>query len=232
MAKKPTDGEILEGFPKDGEVIEPDDPPVAEGEPGKKPAAATPPVDPMQILQDEMKSLRQEQAALRKENQELRTPKQKPQEEPEIDFEKAIFDDPKGTLEAYGRKIRKEITEDLRTQYTRDQNERAFWDSFYKKHSDLGEDRDLVQATLNGNMDALADMRAEDAGDKLADLTRERIMRYTGGKPAPGKKTVVEGAQRPAERPKPPEENTVRSLTDILRQRRESRRASGKAITA
>lgn len=160
-----------------------------------------------------------------------KTPTKEP--EPEPDWEKLMYDDPKGFVNRVKADVRKEITADLGGQYQKDIGEREFWGEFYSEHEDLKEDKDMVRMVLANNLKDLGDLPVSQAKKRLADLTRERIMRYTGDRKKDdvdkSKKVRVEGAGGPKAPVKTEEDSKVVTLSDIIRARRAKR---NKAATA
>lgn len=182
---------------------------------------------------DDVADLREEMRQMRLENEQLRRaiPPAAPVQPPaaavdpmsEVDWETELFRDPSGTLKRYGEIIEKKVTNKLTTQYQQEQGTQRFWTQFYGANADLKDDHDLVQAMLSANMHVLANMPVNDAIAKLADLTRERILRYS--KKSTGRKAVVEGNNPPQPRARPQEPtDKVVTLGDILKSRREARR--------
>lgn len=224
LEKAKEDGLVV-GLPEDGSEIENPDEQVAEPEAAK-------PAKPERDLAAEFDAMQRELARLQGENAALRTPKPKVVQQPEPDWEDLLFTDPKAAVSLIKKTIRDELTSELTTTYKRDQGEKAFWDDFYKAHDDLKDDDDLVRATLNKNLSDLADLPVKKAAEKLAELTRERIMRYTGNNPKGGKKAVTEGAGQPTKGKVEPEKPKVVTLSDIIRARRAKRNGGGKAATA
>lgn len=151
----------------------------------------------------------------------------------ERDWEQLIFEDTKNAIKLLRQDIRAEITTELRGEYQRDMSDRQFWDGFYRDNQDLKDDDDLVKATLGKNMQALAPLPVSEASKKLADLTRERILRYKGGEVEKknNKKVVTEGSGGPGEKKPVKEESKILSLGDVIRARRAAR-SKGKAVTA
>jgi hypothetical protein len=178
----------------------------------------------------ELRAMEQKLARLEGENAALRAPKAPPKKEEEPDWEELLFTDPKQAVSLLKKTIREEITSEVTSAYKKDQGERDFWGSFYKEHDDLKDDDDLVKATLTKHLSELADLPVKKASERLAELTRERIMRYTGQNPKGGKKAVTEGAAPPSPGKKEPEKAKVVTLSDIIRARRAKR--VNKATTA
>lgn len=179
-----------------------------------------------ETIEERLARLEGENAALRAGlSRPQPTPAPRAEPEPEPDWEKLMFDDPKKFVGELSGRISKQVVTDLGGKYQKDQGEKDFWREFYDEHDDLKEDRDLVQATLNSNIAALGDLPVSQAKKKLADLTRERILRYTGKqeKNDKGKKARVEGVGSPKTPQKQPEPPKVVTLSDLLKARRANR---------
>ena len=182
---------------------------------------------------DELAALRAENDRLRQQNEVYRSqtpppaPKPAPTEE-EVDWEELLFRDPKAALDLRDARLEKK----LRSQYTQDQSDKEFWADFYKKHKDLSGEDDLVKMTMQSHFAEIGNLPVAVAMDKLADLTRERIMRYSG-KPRARKKGQAEGATAPAppRRVAPPDEGSdkVTTMADVLRRRRLKRMGGNQA---
>lgn len=153
------------------------------------------------------------------------TPKTLPGPDPDEEwmkskqFEEDLFKDPAGTMERRDKIVAKRIKHELQTEYQRDQGTVRFWDNFFQKYPDLKADRDLVEITLNSNLADLANIRVDESYEKLAELTRARILRYAGGK-SRKPKAIVEGADPP--KPKVAEEDRPQntSLGSVIRNMR------------
>ena len=148
--------------------------------------------------------------------------------EQEIDWDKEFYTSPKAALERHAEIVERRVTQQLEGRYQRDRSTQAFWDQFYDKHKDLKQDHDLVDLTLKSNLAEMSSMPVPQAMDRLAELTRDRILRYAGGKRAP--KAKVEGAGGAPSAPKPVQaDDQVLSITDLIRQRRDRRRKAAGA---
>ena len=153
-------------------------------------------------------------------------------EEEEVDWDNLIFTDPKKALDLTAERVRREVTRELRGEYQREQSTTRFWTEFYKKNDDLKADKDIVEMMLSKHMADLADVPVDKAMEKLADLTRERVMKYSNNRGGQRKRTraVTTGASngaRPAAA-KSDVKATASSLTSIIKNRRELRRSGGK----
>lgn len=203
--------------------------PPSNDPPNDPPSDPSDPPDPMAALREEVESLK---AELRK-RPAAATPPPAPKEDPSdeyADFEREFFENPAEAIRRRDERLTKKIQQQLTSEYQRAQSQREFWSKFYDQNQDLKEDDDLVQATLQKNLSKLQDMPVEDATKRLADLTRERIARYSGGKVPSGKGRGVEGNDPPRPPAPPKKEDTRKTLSDLVRERKQQRRA--KAQTA
>ncbi len=203
-------------------------------EPGNPPADAPPP--PPQTMEERMARMEERLAAASRENELLRrsippaAPKAEaaPKPEPEPDWETELFQDPAGTLKKFGDRVAKNVETKLRGDYDREKGTERFWNGFFEANPDLKNDRDIVEMTLSKNLPQMANMPVSDAMEKLADLTRQRIMKYS--KPPSGRKASVEGgeAPQPASEPQEPGEPVTqkRSISQLIRDRRMRRRGT------
>jgi hypothetical protein len=219
------------GFPKHGD-------PAPEGDPANLP----PEVDEVEEGEEEeseeveepdpVAALRSEVEALKADNEQLR--KQMPPAQPKpvatppagktkTAWSSLLFSNPDDAVEKIKAEAKAEALEEIRGEYTKDQNAKKFWADFYRKNKDLEDDHDLVELTLNSNLNKLANVPVERAMKELADLTRERIIRYAGGVKGKTRKTLVEGDRGPPSRPAPKPEAQVHSLSEVIRNRRKSR---------
>lgn len=220
-------------FPKDGDPA-PDDTPLdpnAQVDPDDEPEEEEP-EDPLKALQkqldDQKRTHADEMAALRRQ---IPPPQPKPTPEApkgdETDWDSLMFSNPKQAVALIKKQAKEETQAELRAEYNREQGTQKFWNSFYAKHKEFNrdQDHDLIELTLNSNLPNLANIPVTEALDKLADLTRDRILRYAGGKPR-SKKAVVEGAEPPTPRG-PPRATDKRpaSLSDVIAKRKDVRRA-------
>lgn len=216
------------GFPNDGDEFE-----GAPPNPAPAPAPAPQP--------DPMVDVRARMDRLERENQDLRrmippaAPKPTPalteqgDEFDAVDWDKELFANPKDALKKAMTMTAVSVEKKLRAEYQRDRGTSQFWDKFYAKHPDLRDDHDLVEVTLNSNLPDLANIRVDDAYTRLAELTRERILRYTGGAVRKNPKARAEGGSGgpPVGGAPAPKQDEVKvtSLSQFVRSRREKRRA-------
>jgi hypothetical protein len=228
MARRPKKSD-QGGFPEDGDQMNVDPPePRPEDQPDEpdEEPEEEPEDDPVATMQKQIDQMKVDHA---KEMADLRrtippvTPKEPKEEKPKTSYKDLIFTDPDKAVEQIQKDAVEQATTQLRGQYERDQGQKRFWEGFYEKHKDLKDDKDLVELTLNSNLPSLANIPVDDAMKKLADLTRERIIRYSGGTKRNGKKAVVEGNSPPSERRAPAIGAEVTSLGDVIRARRRKR---------
>jgi hypothetical protein len=185
--------------------------------------------DDKPLTRAEAKAIQREMDALKQTNAALirQAPPREPEpdeDEDETDWDTIIFSNPKEAVRMIKEQTRKEVSRELRGEYQKDQGEKEFWADFNKSHPDLKEDRDLVEIELSKNMKKLDDMPVKKAMDELADLTRKRIMRYSGGKARTKSRAIAEGAGAPSARKAPQEKKRATTLSDVLRARAETRR--------
>lgn len=180
------------------------------------------PVDPaLKAVQDQLAATQRELDNVRRQIPPPQPKFQQQEEEP--DWDKLLYDDPKKAMQLHGEMIARRVTQDLTTRYERDKGTDKFWNNFYEKHKDLKPDDDLVKVLLQANLASLANIPVDEAMDKLADLTRDRILRYSGGRAPSGKKVRVEGAEPPSSKKPEPDTNKPTSLSDIIKARRTKR---------
>jgi hypothetical protein len=227
---KNPDEDVLSGFPSHGDPLLVDPP--------ADPAPADP--APAPAPNDELRTLRERLDRTENELNQLRraTPPPvvksvaPPNPDDEVDWDQEFFTSPKKALAKHKELVRKEITQDLESRYQRDRSTQVFWDDFYEKHKDLKTDHDLVDLTLKSNLAEMSAMPVAKAMERLADLTRERILRYSGNAKPRTPKAKVEGASNPAGGSRPaasPTENKVMSISELIRVRKDTRRRAAGA---
>lgn len=221
-------------FPDDGDVYEdpnnPQDPP--EDSPVDPPAPN--PANELAALNDRLARQERELEELRK-----RTPPPTPKDpapRPQADdfnWDEELFRNPRKTLEKHGQMVAEQVTKQLTSQYQRDRGTQKFWEEFYEKHPDLKQDHDLIEVTLNSNLSKLATMQVPDAIERLAELTRDRILRYAGGaaksRTPRARAEGAKGTVSPTP-PKEPEAPKILSISEILRKRKDDRRKKAAGV--
>lgn len=213
-----------------GDAYDPDLEEDHDEEDQPEPQAKDPTAERFERMERELELMRRENDDLRRRNPVEPVVRQPAEPEDETDWDELIFKDPKQAVKLIKEQARKEITTELRREYTQEQGTNQFWTDFYNDNPDLKEDDDLVQTMLNSNLAKLGGMPVKKAMDELADLTRKRIMRYSNGKGRrPGNRAVAEGASPPRPgRPAPDAEKVV-TLSDIIKNRKANRRKAASA---
>lgn len=231
MPKKPTEEEVLNGGP--GEEPGEDLPKKKKNDPPNKDIKT---VDPISLLAEQVKSLAEDVRQIRKNPPKAKedTSPKKPKEEDEPNWETLMFEKPGEAARLIRDGAAKEAEDKLRKEYQADQKRRDFWNGFYKDNPDLKDDDDIVQLTMTQNLEELQDMPVEKAAVRIAELTRERILRYSKGNNKVQKKVEVEGASSPKPGEQDNEEDDVKitSISDLIKRRRELRRKSGRIAAA
>lgn len=156
-----------------------------------------------------------------------------PAPKPKRDWEKMLFEDTENAVKTLTADITDEVTSKLTGAYQADVGLKEFWRDFWDENKDLKKDQDgdIAEIILNRNYKAMADLPVSEAIKKLGDLTRERIMKYTGAKkkePDPKEKARAEaGGERKPPKAEP-EEDKIVSLGDLIKARRANRLAAVK----
>ena len=126
----------------------------------------------------------------------------------DYDYSTLLFTDPAGSL----NKFKNDLIEEITGMYNANESQKAFWKGFYSDNEDLVGSEFLVESVLNKNMQSWEKLLPSDASKKLADASREHIIKFrrsgntgTGGggdifegpstktKGAPKKKATIEG---------------------------------------
>lgn len=185
-------------------------------------------------LQDRVSKQDEELARLRNKPPEKTDLRPNPKVDA-IDWETELFTNTNEAIKKLTAQIRQEVAGELTQSYRKDQGEKQFWTDFYKSNKDLKEDTDddLVKAMLAKHYNELADLPTKKAGSRLAELTRERIMQYTGKTPKGSGRAVAEGSSQGTSGTKSDEEPPKpATLSDIIRARRAKRYSKQKATAA
>jgi hypothetical protein len=138
---------------------------------------------------------------------------------PEDDLAQLLFTEPQKAIAKIREQVGQEIEGKLTQKYVQDQNNIKFWSAFDERFPDLKGDRDMVEMLMNQNLSTLANIPVEDAMEKIAELTRSRIQRYTKSRPK-GPRPFAEGANPPMPPRQQEEDEKPPSLSDIVRRRR------------
>lgn len=156
------------------------------------------------------------------------------QEPPVKGYDTLLFENP---TEAVNR-LKSEITAEVTSLYQQDKAQTDFWNGFYSKNQDLDRQDDdmLVRGVLQQNWNSLHALPPQEAAERLANLTRRQILRYSQkakledeSTPNPATRTFVEPASHPSPRPAPRAvDEGPATLTDVIKARRAAR-ARGRA---
>jgi seryl-tRNA synthetase len=138
---------------------------------------------------------------------------------PPEDLGQLLFNEPNKALKRIREEVGQEIEQKLTRRYQQDQNNIRFWNTFDEQFPDLKNDRDLVELTMNANLSELANIPVESAMERIAELTRDRIQRYTKSRPQ-GRRPFAEGASPPMPPRQQQEEEKPPSLSELVRRRR------------
>lgn len=164
-------------------------------------------------------------------------PKSTPDPEPVKgpDWGNMIFDDPQRFVNEFGEHIRKTTIDEMKGQYSADQQMRDFWTEFYRENDDLREFDWVVRASLGRHSSELMDLPIARAVTKLGELSRGDIVGLAGkfakAEEKPSRATVESGRPSHAPAPAPDigsgeqaEAGNVQSISGVLRARKAARR--------
>lgn len=161
----------------------------------------------------------------------------KPQEP---DLNTLWFENPSKAAELIEQKTYQRVrTEYEEREKAREQQQALdrFFDGFYRKNDDLRDDDWVVKGVMQEHFEDLADLPTVKAQEKLADLTRERIIRLTRkvktSDTTRSRQTLAEPASgERAPRPAPTEDAGPGSLGDVIRERAARRQAAARGRVA
>lgn len=216
------------GFPEHGdEFIETQNDP-GDSNDTPEPNAQEPPerqAPAKTALEIRLEAIEAENAELKKRIPPVQPKAPAAEADPEPDWETLMFKDPREAMRLHGERITKQVTTQLRGEYQREQGHATFWSEFYAANPDLKDDKDLVQVTLNSNLSSLANVPTKKAMEQLAELTRDRILRYSGKAPGskPKPKARAEGAASPTPKPAPAPASNVTSISSLVKARKAKR---------
>lgn len=153
-----------------------------------------------------------------------------PAKQAEPDINTLWFENPAKAQEIIEQRIYQKVT----GEYQRDQATRQFFDGFYRANDDLRGDEWLVNAVFSESFGDIADMPISKAQEKLAELTRERILKLTrkakvNEEPTRSRAAMVEPAsgERTPRRVKEEEDEGPKSMADVIRERAKAKAAAG-----
>lgn len=148
------------------------------------------------------------------------------------EIETLIFTNPREALTRFGKSLAAQITGSLRSEYTRDQAQAAFWNDFYAAEGKHLKKADrIVKAVMADHMDVLSTMTVAQAKKTLADLTDKELQSLLNDagyskKIDTNDKTQVEGTAKTSKKAeeKKVDEKELGSLSAIVKKRQEARR--------
>lgn len=159
-------------------------------------------------------------------------PKEQPKSggDPNDDLETSLFTNPKEAIERIIATAVQQATNSIRGETAITNAQNAFWTNFYEAHPELKGDDLVVKAVMNRDFAELKPLKVADAIKKLGEATQKYLLeRGVTRKPAK-KGGEIEGGNEPGRRKSDTDENSTRadvpSLTDVLKQRRQDRKAA------
>lgn len=145
------------------------------------------------------------------------------------DYSNVLHEDPNQALEHLAGEIEDRTMERARSEYAAHEGQQTFWREFYERHPTLRAHRETVAQMLSEHWNELADMPAEQAVGRLAELAQERIDYLERTKDQRAEAAVMVGG--PGLEGKPAAEQPVNapnfSLGSIIKKRRQARRDAG-----
>ena len=152
-----------------------------------------------------------------------------------------VFTDPEKAFKMIGDASEARATKKLTGAYENDQNQKLFWEAFDSKYPELKDVRWIVKQVAAERMDDLEGLSVKEGHPKLAKWANERLATLVkkvdpGSGEKPKTRTMVEGGdaddsstRRPqgtaTTRPAAPA-NRAPSLTELLKERRNAKRAA------
>ncbi|MCI0526273.1 MAG: hypothetical protein L0Y56_02295 [Nitrospira sp.] len=143
-----------------------------------------------------------------KRSQQVKGKKKAAEEEEEEDDDLKdadvnLFSNTKDFLKNFRAKIKKEIMDDMKKEYIRDQNSKSSWSRFYEKNKDLKDEKEIVELVLAKSEKDIGGLPVEEGMKKLADLARKELLRittkYGGSRKSESKHVEGEGHSRKAQ---------------------------------
>lgn len=156
----------------------------------------------------------------------------------EPDLDKIWYENPRLAKELIAREIKGELYQTYRQEQEAQRREKVMADfvgGMYEAHPELRGEDHLVAYVLQRDGDAIGAAKIADGREMLARGVREEILRMEkrasewrtreeGSPPPPAHRATVEGGSGSrSQTPRPAEEPGAKSITDLIRQRREAR---------
>jgi hypothetical protein len=134
--------------------------------------------------------------------------------------------------EAAAKVVEDRVSQRLTAQYQQAESIKAFWDGFYSENKDLAEDKFVVKAVFSEKYGELAPLSIREAQTKLADATRDELLRISRKMKSENTTLNRSGELEEAsgERaPKPTaaeleDRNAPKTLSEVIASRRQARR--------
>ena len=184
------------------------------------------------LLAQEAQRKREHEELLARINQ-TRQPEPAPAE-PAVtteNIEDLIFTDPQKVIDNLKAELRDEYQKDKLEQEKIAQQKTQldqFYDDFYKTNPELASNKKLVETVLKMNYNDWQHLSVEQVAEKLANEARDTIMPHMERNPTPDSGIVLEsGGQNPVPAAEPvsqPDDNDVKSLSDVIKRRAKARR--------
>lgn len=162
--------------------------------------------------------------------QPMPTNQQEEEVDPLADAEKTLFADPRGTLLKYGEHLKKQVRQELTTQYQADRKTDQYFKEFYTEHKDLAPLDETVKGVLRANIQEVAALNPKASRDRLAQLVRMQIDTIVktvvpDDERREARRTTVEGAtrggtSRQGNKQQAPRQEVVKSLSSVIRDRK------------
>lgn len=99
------------------------------------------------------------------------------EDDEDAELDALMFTDPAKYRKIMREQLRKDILKEVRSEYSADQGQKTFWRDFYDENDDLKEYDFIVRSTLQENMSDLKDMQTAEAAKKLAELSRDKLLK-------------------------------------------------------
>lgn len=144
-------------------------------------------------------------------------------------YQRELLEYMDAAVSAREKKLREDY-EQARTQDKAEEQRQKTWQAyvgrFYESNPDLKGEEDLVDLVWKSHFTELKDLSLDDGFTKLANLTRERMLRYTGKVRTPEESpTHLESSGPRAPAPRRSEDEKPSSLSSIIRARQARQRA-------
>lgn len=125
--------------------------------------------------------------------------------------------------------LEERVYQRVANEYQQREAQKSFWDGFYRKNDDLREDEFIVEAVLSKNSDELLNLTVPKAQERLAELTRQELLRLTRKVKVSDDQSRSRVVSEPASgtrvpKPQVDEDEGPKSIGDVIRARAAARR--------